>query len=202
LSWLILCGVLGGGALSAGPPAVYPKRMINYQQVDLMPLLTWWEQQDGERPLSSWSRVQGFLDKESPLGWLVRGTIEGLPGLQTILLKHPPREELAKYRELTALLSQLEQQRKATVPVTRMQEYQGWGINSVGGPVRLPTGNFDRIQQAKADLQDIDDHIASVQEDIAKMVDTHGKFIVDAFALRLNERYRTHAVFDFGYPPY
>src|ERR1051326_2312199 len=56
----------------AAAPAVYPRRVINNHQVDLLPLFVWWEHQEhqqGVRPLTSWKHIQGMLEQETIYGW-------------------------------------------------------------------------------------------------------------------------------------
>ena len=92
LACLALCFVVLMESRGFADPAKYPRRTVNYQPIDLMPLLLWWEKPQGVRPLVSWKHVQGIIERETIYGWVVRGTIEGKPGLQFFLMRNPPEE--------------------------------------------------------------------------------------------------------------
>lgn len=183
-------------------PAVYERRVINYHQVDLAPLFEWWDRRKGVRPLASWIHVEGFLERETAYGWLVRGTIEGQNGLQYFLLRNPPQKELARLRELENSLPELEQQRASELGVAKQPMYDGREWNAYGELVRSPTQNYDRIEQAQTNLQDLDTRIADIRQQMATMLDKRGNFRVDAFALDMNQNYQGSPVFDFGFPSY
>jgi hypothetical protein len=176
--------------------------MINYHQVDLMPLFEWWDRRRGVRPLASWKHVEGALERETAYGWLVRGTIEGQNGLQYFLLRNPPQKELARLRELENSLPNLEQQRASELAVAKQPMYEGREWNAYGELVRSPTENYDRVEQAQFNLQDLDTRIADIRQQIATMLDKRGNFRVDAFALDMNQIYQGSPVFDFGFPSY
>jgi len=183
-------------------PAVYERRVINFQQVDLMRLFEWWDRRKGVRPLASWKHVEGALERETAYGWLIRGTIEGQNGLHYFLLRNPPRKELDRLRELENSLPGLEQQRASELGVAKQPMYEGREWNAYGELVRSPTENYDRIEQAQTNLQDLDARIAEIRQEMAGMLDKRGNFKVDAFALDMNQVYQGSPVFDFGFPQY
>jgi hypothetical protein len=200
-AWAILCGLLSTSICPAAAPTVYERRIINNYQVDLMPLFVWWdhrEHQQGARPLTSWKHLQGALERETVYGWLVRGSIEGQSGLQYFLLKNPPRNELARYRELEAELPKLEQARAETLPNTKLPADRGWDWAVWG----VPSEDVNRVEQARTDLNDIDQKIQTSRDEMSGMLTKRGYFKVDVFALQLNQVYQGNPVFDFGYPPY
>jgi hypothetical protein len=210
LGGLAVCAVIFLAMAVSARPTVYEKRVINYQPVDLLPLFVWWENPKGTRPLTSWKHVEGSLERETMYGWLIRGTIEGQNGLQYFLLKNPPRKELARYRELENSLPRLQQQRAALLPVATLPAYKTYNLNRYagtdpsidGGAVTLPSEDFDKIDQAKNDLQQVDGQIQAAREEMAGMLDRRGFFKVDAFALQMNQQYQGSQVFDFGFPSY
>jgi hypothetical protein len=183
-------------------PTTYERRVINYHQVDLMPLFEWWDRRKGVRPLASWKHVQGTLERETAYGWLIRGTIEGKDGLNYFLLRNPAQKELARLHELENSLPTLEQQRASELAVAQLPMYEGREWNAYGELVRSPTENYDRIEQAQTNLQDLDTRIADIRQQMAEMLDKRGNFKVDAFALDMNQVYQGSPVFDFGFPQY
>jgi hypothetical protein len=202
LSCVATCAVILAQVASAANPTVYEQRIIQFHKVDLLPLFDWWDKRQGARPLSTWKHIEGFLDRESAYGWLVRGTIEGQNGLQYFLLKNPPRKEIARYRELENSLPNLEQERASALEVTKLPAYKGWDWDVNGGMVRLPSEDYDRVEKAQVNLEEVDGRIQAVRQEMAGMLDGRGNFKVDAFALQLNESYQGSQVFDFGFPPY
>jgi hypothetical protein len=183
-------------------PAVHERRVINYHQVDLMPLFEWWDRRKGARPLASWKHVEGTLERETAYGWLVRGTIEGKDGLHYFLLRNPPQKELARLHELENSLPDLEQRRASELAVAKLPMYEGREWNAYGELVRSPTQDYDRIEQAQANLQDLDTRIAEIRQQMADLLDKRGNFKIDAFALDMNQVYQGSPVFDFGFPQF
>ena len=181
-------------------PAVQARRLIGYQQVDLSPLIYWWESQKGVRPLQAWKHVQGSLERPTVYGWMVRGTIEGQSGLRYFLLKNPPATTMARYKELNDQLPKLQQERTSTLAITKLPAYLGWAYDDFGRPMRVPSDDFERIQEAKSHLQEIDQQIAAVRQEIGGMLNREGYLKVDAFALQLTEQYEGGPVFDCGFP--
>jgi hypothetical protein len=198
---VILCGLLSASLCPAAAPTVCERRVINNYQVDLTPLFVWWDHREhhhGMRPLTSWKHLKGALERETVYGWLVRGYIEGQSDLQYFLLKNPPRNELARYRELEAELPKLEHARAETLPntklpVDRAAEWLAWGV---------PSEEINRVENARTDLNQIDQKIQTSREEMSGMLTKLGYFKVDVFALQLNQVYQGNPVFDFGYPPY
>jgi hypothetical protein len=200
LACLALCFVVLMESRGFADPAKYPRRTVNYQPIDLMPLLLWWEKPQGVRPLVSWKHVQGIIERETIYGWVVRGTIEGKPGLQFFLMRNPPKKEIGRLRELEAMLPKLQNERASALAVSQLPAYKGWTYDLNGGTARVPSEDFDRIEQAQNNLYDIDQHIKEVRAEMATMLDTQGNIKVDAFALQLNLMYESMAVYDFGFP--
>lgn len=201
LGYVVICALFGIPS-ARSTPAVYERRVINYHQVDLMPLFEWWDRRKGDRPLASWKHLEGTLERETAYGWLVRGTIEGNDGLHYFLLRNPPQKELARLHELENSLPVLEQQRASELGVAKLPMYEGREWNAYGELVRSPTENYDRIEQAQANLQDLDTRIADIRQQMAAMLDQRGNFKVDAFGLDMNQVYQGSPVFDFGFPQY
>lgn len=210
LDIMVIASLLGSTGSVGAMPTVYPNRVINFHKVDLSPLFVWWDDNQGERPLTAWKHLEGIVERETPDGWLCHGTIEGRSGLQHFLLRNPPRKDLTRYRELETQLAQLEREKADKVEVAGQPAYEVWGLgvysNSWGtaddAALVVPTESFDQIKQAKNRLHRIEEQIQSVQQEIAGMQTTDGHFKIDVFALWTNRHYQGHPFFDFGYPPY
>jgi hypothetical protein len=191
LSWLAGVGVAGAD------PCASPLRMINAQSVDLTPLLDWWSNpQGGERPLSGWKQIRGKIVQERAYGWIIQGEVEGESQPVKFLLKNPPRERLLKFQELQHQLWSYEQES------IYLNDY-------LDRPVRSPYDSqsdssvrsiswSDQLD-ALTRLQELTRTLPSLRRELAEYQDGRGNFRLDAFALRLNERYHGLPVFDHGY---
>src|SRR5206468_2204759 len=100
------------------------------------------------------------------------------------------------------LLPKLQQERASTLAVAQLPAYKGWDWDVNGATTRVPTDDFDRVEQAQSNLRELDQRIHTVRAEMAGMLDTRGYFKVDAFALQLNQVYDRSPVFDFGFPSY
>jgi len=108
-------------------------------------------------------------------------------------VKHPPRERLHKFQELQSQLWAYKQER------ANLNAY-------LDRPVRTPDNNWgynpiswDDQLAAVTRLQEVARNIASTRHQLVYLQDEQGNFTLDAFALRLNERYEGLPVFDHGY---
>jgi len=134
LTWLFVALVIGAFLLEANAGDTYslkyPHRLLNGFTVDLSPLFSWWrnaveiedrklherqtktnlEAQLPPRPLSAWVKISGRCANDAGLGWICMAKIEDRPGhLQqgVIFLRHPPRDERAKFENLTTASTNL-----------------------------------------------------------------------------------------------
>src|SRR3954464_8812149 len=108
LAWLLLGALLVRAGQAMGNPADYPNRRINNYTVDLSPLILWWEDPRGVRPLKAWKHLQGTFEGEIGPAWKIRCRVEGEIA-KPILLKNPPQDRLVRFRELQTLMLKLEQ---------------------------------------------------------------------------------------------
>ena len=196
---LVIGALLLGQGRGAANPLVYPKRMVNAQTVDLAPLFAWWGTPRGPRPLGRWKHIQGTLSRESPFGWVIQGKLEGRSGTQLLLLKNPPLDRLRRFRELEDLLPKLESARPPILAVTKLPAYSNT-YRVYYGLYRTYSPDYDRIQQAKVQLAELDHRIQAAREELAVLQDKQGRLKVDAFSLQLDEAYQGMPVFDFGFP--
>jgi len=197
LGWLVLGALIMGATEGMANPADYPTRRINNNTVDLTPLILWWENPSGVRPLKAWKHIQGSLEEELGPAWKIRCRIEG-DATQSILLKDPPKDRLARFRELQNLVVKLERDRAAAEQVASLPAYSGWDWEVYGLPPTR-TADFDRIERAKADVVELDRRIQTAQEELGEMADRHGNFKIDTFVLPMNTTYSGRPVFIFGY---
>ena len=195
--WLLIGLWLFAEAGASAYPSSYPKRKIGNYFVDLTPLITWWQAPHGIRPLTSWKHVQGIFEQEVGLGWMIRGKIEGISGTQVFIVKNPPVERLRRYRELKEALPRLQQARASTLEVASLPAYTGWHWTYVGLQ-RTPNQDFERVEQAKLQLQELDHNLGLARDEWANLADKDGNFKIDGFALRLNETYQGKLLFDAG----
>lgn len=197
LAGLVLGALIIGAAQAMANPADYPNRRINNNTVDLTPLILWWENPSGIRPLKAWKHIQGTLEEEIGPAWKIRCRIEG-DATRSILLKDPPKDRLAHFRELQNLVVKLERDRASAEQVAALPAYSGWDWEVYGLPPTR-TADFDRIERAKAEVLELDRRIQTAQEELAEMADRHGNFKIDTFVLPMNTTYTGRPVFVFGY---
>ena len=127
---LFICLLLGAALSSVRAetnPYRYPVRVVNDGRVNLLPLFTWWSNAThvanldeknaslkeptnavnvlATRPLSRWVRIKADKWQPSTLGWTMEANVERSPGLSmnmTIVLKHPPMADKARFDSLVA----------------------------------------------------------------------------------------------------
>ncbi len=202
---LLLLDILLALQCLASGPTVYEKRIISYHTVDLLPLFVWWDHKQGARPLTRWKHLQGIMDRETPYGWLCRGSIEGQPGLQYFLIKNPPKKDLQHYRKLENELPQLEEEKASKLEFASQPTHKAYSLytSSDQDPaIQLPVENHDAIVEAKDQVHELDARIQGVRQEMGEMLSKRGYFKIDSFALQLNETYQGSPVFDFGFPNY
>ena len=180
-------------------PCVYPKRMVNGYAVDLRPLMQWWAEPKGLRPLSGWRHVRGAITEDTALGWVMTGKAGGDAHTSKFFLKNPPRERLQRFQEIKRRLPELDKDRVATQELVQLPVHSYWDRAwAVQRP--SPVLSVAEHKEAAERLRLLDQEIQSLREELAPMQDAEGNFRLDAFALRLNERYQGLPVFDHGYP--
>jgi hypothetical protein len=73
----VFIGSLGVAGVLCASPARYPKCAIAGQPVNLLPLMEWWSQRVGPRPLSAWVHATGRIVGTNAYGWTVEGSVDG-----------------------------------------------------------------------------------------------------------------------------
>jgi len=186
-----------GFGVAIADPCDSPTRMVNGQAVDLTPLLEWWSNgQAGERPLSGWKHIRGRIIGETAYGWIIQGEAEGESLSAKFLLRNPPRERLQKFQALEQQLLSCERERVylndyLDLPVR--SPYDGHSDSTV------PSISWSDQVAAVTRLQELARTIPSLRQELGQCQDERGNFRLDAFALRLSERYQGFPVFDHGY---
>jgi hypothetical protein len=193
LSWL------AAADSSFGNPCVYPKRMVNGYAVDLRPLMEWWAEPKGLRPLSGWKHIRGAITKDTALGWVMAGKAGGEGHSSAFFLKNPPRERLLRFQEIKRRLPELDQSRVATQELVQRPVNSYWD-RAWAVPRPSPVMSVAEHKEAAERLRLLDQEIQGLREELAPMQDEQGNFKLDAFALRLSETYQGLPMFDHGYP--
>jgi hypothetical protein len=193
LGWLLLAD------RASGNPCVYPRRMVNGYAVDLRPLMEWWAEPKGLRPLSGWKHVRGIITEDTALGWMMTGKAGGEGNSSKFFLKNPPRERLQRFQEIKRRLPELDKARVATQELVQRPVHSYWD-RAWAVPRPSPVLSVAEHKEAAERLRLLDQEIQGLREELAPMQDEEGDFRLDAFALRLSERYQGLLVFDHGYP--
>ncbi len=189
----IVIGVVLASGTSHANPCVCPKRMIRGYTVNLQPLMDWWQQPKGARPLSAWRHVQGVVVRDDPRGWI----IEGKPGDdgQAYFLKNPPRDRLRRFQELQQELSECERASAVIIKLLNRPIVTTWfGSYPVGRPVL----SFAEYHDAAARLSVIRQRMADIDSELAPLRETSGEFKVDVFAMKCDESFEGVPVYDHG----
>lgn len=177
-----------------------PKRMVNGQTVDLQPLFEWLVNPNGDaRPLAAWKHMRGSLIAETAFGWIIEGEIEGQGEVSRFLVKNPPRQQLEKYRQLQRDLPGLERDRFYLKEYLKRPLRTTWGEYWGYYDSPVPRITYSEQQAATDRLEDLEQTISRLRQEIARTQDGRGNFRLDAFVLRLNERYDGLPVFDHGF---
>jgi hypothetical protein len=193
LAWLLAAGT------ALGNPCLYPKRLVNRYTVDLRPLMQWWAEPKGLRPLSGWKHVRGTITEDTALGWVMTGKAGGETHTSKFFLRNPPRERLQRFQEIKRRLPELDKDRVATQEFVQRPVHSYWD-RAWAVPRPTPVMSVAEHKAAAERLRLLDQEIQGLREELAPMQDAEGNFRLDAFALRLNERYQGLPVFDHGYP--
>jgi hypothetical protein len=192
--WVLCAG------LAWADPCGTTKRIIAGRVVDLQPLFDWWSGvKGGTRPLLSWKHLSGSIVRETFVGWIMSGEVEGETEPSKFFLRNPPREQLEQFQELQRRLAGCQRERASLNvylkrPVRNAYD-EYWGYHDP-----LPPITISEQQAALTRLDGLDQTIASLRQQIAGKQDERGNFRFDGFALRLNERSEGLPVFDHGYP--
>jgi hypothetical protein len=194
-SALMLCW-LPGNETALANPCSDPMRVVQGYTVDLRPLLDWWREPKGTRPLSGWKHARGSILRDIPSGWVINGKAEGL-GATTFFLRNPPRQKFARFQELQRQLPDYERARdevRAFVSrpvVTDM--YSLYLTQWAAPPISLP-----EYREANSRLGELNQKVDAIRTELASMQDDQGNFRLDVFALKLKESFEGLPVVDYG----
>jgi hypothetical protein len=180
-------------------PCNYPKRSVNGYTVNLQPLMEWWSDPKGLRPLSGWKHVQGSVVRDTAFGWVVTGKADSKGHPSTFLIKNPPRARLRRFEELKRQLSECQRLHDAEMEILRRPVCTDWYSYSLTD-WSAPPISLTEYRSATARCAELGHAIYTINVEMGTMRDKKGNFKLDAFALRLNESFEGLPVFDHGYP--
>jgi hypothetical protein len=188
--------VLASGIIHANP-CVAPKRMVRGYTVDLQPLMNWWQEPKGVRPLLAWKHVQGSIVRDTFYGWVVEMKQEGDGRAERFLLKNPPRERLRRFQRL---LQELAESKSASADTTKLLSrpvYSDWYtyyLTRRAGQAQ----SIGEYREVEATLAAIHQRMAAIRNELAPMQDAAGQFKVDAFALKCDQSFEGLPLYDYG----
>ena len=190
-SWCLFCQTLEAN------PCNDPQRLINGYTVNLQPLIDWWPQPKGLRPLPGWKHVQGSITRDTTTGWVVTGKADSKGHPSTFLIKNPPRKRLQQFQERKRQLAQYERSRDASMEFLR-RPIATDAFSYVGTQWPSPPISLAEYKEASARLAELVHTINALHAELAPMQDKNGNFKVDVFALKSNESFEGLPVFDHG----
>ena len=222
---IVLCvmAVAVGSVLpmAGASPIRDPKRSVNERTVDLNPLLLWWTNHNGSRPLVSWVQVTGPVVGTNSYGWVVEARVErtarnteasSVPdsgsGKTRILLRHPPLQDRAVFVKLSQQLKVLNTQRSTLSAaesdaksrrkaVDDAESYnRAYGVRSWGLAVERRQLQQNQ-SQVSAQLKVLDQQIQALKKLLSPWPDTD-HYVVDCFALDVGQGKDGLPVFDYG----
>jgi hypothetical protein len=206
------------GVLCASP-ARYPRRAIAGQPVNLTPLIEWWSQRVGPRPLSAWVHATGRIVGTNAYGWTVEGTVDGDSGKRNeggshgshskFILKSPPVWELIefyqladKFKQLTTERDQLNRELKNDTQREQKLSKEHWR-NTRRGVIRARNAG-QQLNQTRFDQQTAQQRLNEIEQEIKQVEKLQGElpkgntYTVDCFALKLNQQFLEAPIYDHG----
>jgi hypothetical protein len=193
--------VLVALALHANP-AREPKRLVNGRTADITPLIKWWTNHSGTRPLTAWVHVRGPIVGTNAGCWVVAAHVERAHRDETssddsgkVLLKNPPLQERAEFEQLSAQLKSLEQSRgqvhaqeeqaKSQADALHKQETANRRLGYRSRALAAENRQAKQTEnEAKAELKPLDQQIQNLKKKLA-IYPTTDHYEVDCFALAL-----------------
>jgi len=200
-------------------PAREPKRLVNGHTADITPLIKWWTNHYGARPLTAWVHVRGPVVGTNAGYWVLAAQVERAHRDENsgegssdhsgkVLLKNPPMQEKLEFEQLSAQLKTLEQSRGQVYAQEEQAKNQadalhkqqtanrrlGYRSRAVDAEHRQATQTEN---EAKAELKPIDQQIQVLKKKLA-IYPTTDQYEVDCFALDLDQKYGGLYLFDHG----
>lgn len=223
---LALTAVLGLTALLPfslpANPAQNPKRSIGNLSVDLSPLIKWWANRNGPRPLSAWVHLTGTVIGTNSGAWIVEAKIEPAGPKsknsetaperanenQRIVLRNPPLDDLIEFQQLTSRLVELNKQRAALKEQESQAKTRDQAVTAQQrasrrnrGQARVLAAEDKQLKQiekqAETQEKPLDDELKEIKEKLAAYPKTD-QYLVDCFALDLKYDSSAMRVYDHG----
>jgi len=212
--------ILLGAALSLATaialhanPARDARRIVNGRTVDLTPLIKWWTNHSGARPLTGWVHVRGPIVGTNAGCWVVQAQVEHTRRSEShgetassasdkLLLKNPPIQEAAEFQQLSAQLKALEEARGQVHSQEQQAKSAADGIakeQNVNRRYRSAQRRQEQLteNEAKAELKSLDQQIQDVKQKLA-VYPTSDHYEVDCFALDIGQTYNGLQLYDHG----
>jgi hypothetical protein len=212
---LLAAAAVLAASVAYASPAKDPRRMINGQTVDLTPLLQWWNQKNGDRPLSAWVHITGEVVGTNAGAWVVSAQTDekaegtgAAGGDKKILLRNPPLQDRAAFEQVLAQKKALEAQKAGLNTqaeqadaklkdisqerkVAREHHVAAKGLNAQSSKLK------QEEKTAKSEMKPLQGQI----DDLDKKLKQYGNtdhYVVDCFALKTAERLDATPVFNHG----
>jgi hypothetical protein len=192
LGWCLLASA------SRANPCVYPKRLVSAHIVNLQPLIEWWTEPKGIRPLSDWRHLHGKITRDTDSGWVVLA--KNKKDLKSqVLMRNPPRDRLRRFQELKKQLSECERDRNEALAFVRRPVCVDLNsLYTVAWPA--PPISAAEYHDGNVRLAKLTKTFDALRSEVGPMQDAQGDFVVDAFALNLHQTFEGLPVFDHGQP--
>jgi len=197
--WLVLLGLSLLVWPASASPVKNPRRVVGERVVDISPLLHWWTNRDGVRPLTAWVHVTGTIVGTNSYGWLVEAAVENSRsttreagpsgGQKRILLRHPPLQDRAAFEGMAAELKRLTDQRaEASSMQTQANNFiHPWSNNAVRPHFAMKTLDLREArateQNAAAQGKQLDQQIKELKTKMSALWSNTASYEVDCFAL-------------------
>lgn len=200
-------------------PAREPKRLVNGRTADITPLIRWWTNHSGARPLTAWVHVRGPIVGTNGGFWVIAAQVERVHHDENsgdsssdhsgkVLLKNPPLQERLEFEQLSAQLKTLEQSRGQVHAQEEQSKNQADALHKqqtanrrLGYRSRALDAEYRQAtlteNEAKAELKPLDKQIQDLKNKLAIYPSTD-HYEVDCFALDLDQKHGGLYVFDHG----
>lgn len=187
---------LTSGTIHANP-CVGPKRLVRGQTVNLQPLMNWWYEPKGARPLSAWKHVHGTIARDIPYGWVIEMKRENDGQAEMFFLKNPPRDRLHRFQQLQQELIEYNKANTVVRELASRPIYTDWYsyyLTQWTGPVQT----LAEYRDAEAALSFINGRLTAINDELATLQNASGEFKLDVFALKCEESFEGLPVYDYG----
>jgi hypothetical protein len=201
-------------------PARESKRLVNGHTADITPLIKWWTNHSGTRPLTAWVHVRGPIVGTNAGCWVIAAQVEPAHHDENsgegssdhsgkVLLKNPPMQEMLEFEQLSTQLKTLEQSHGQLHAQEERARSQADALHKQQTANRRLGYRSSRVlnaehrqatlteTEAKAELKPLDQQIQELKKKLAIYPSTD-HYEVDCFALDLDQKYNGLYLYDHG----